>query len=312
VDKGRSEKTAPQSPEPPPSDPRPEPPVSAVKGLSPPAKSSQPTTLLAVPVDPYIIHCQWELASGDLERAKQTLGVGEHEYWPALQFYEVTGAAANEPARFALFLMDVQLAAENWYVRGCSPERTYRADLVIRNENGSFAVVASSSCVQTPPAGPSNNVDEHWMPIRLQPREPETATPLRRLADIAQQTSPGSPGELETSVSLPIDMKQEVCSKLASLYSEPQPEAPAPAFPTPSCLPIDMRAEVRELLIRLYTGMPQVAPPVPAGDLLSLQERTMEVFAREKSALKTKQCMFADLTALNEDSFASGISSRTK
>jgi len=43
-----------------------------------------PSTLIATPVDPYVIHCRWELAEEDLEKTKKNLAVDNDEFWPAL------------------------------------------------------------------------------------------------------------------------------------------------------------------------------------------------------------------------------------
>jgi hypothetical protein len=151
-------------------------------------KGHEETTLVAVPVDPYVVQCQWEVVPADIESARRALGVGEQEFWPVLQFYDVTNATRKEAQRDFSFAVGVQLQAGNWFVRSCAPDRAYRADLALKAEDGRFVVIASSNPVQTPPSAPWSYADEQWLPIRLDPQQPESATPMRSLAlDLAER-----------------------------------------------------------------------------------------------------------------------------
>jgi len=271
------------------------------------------SSLVAVPVGPYVVHCQWEAAPADIEGAKQVLGVGEHEYWPVLQFYDVTAGA--EAAVHPSFSVEVKLEAGNWYVYSCCPDRSYRADLTLKAEEGSFTVIASSNLAVTPPSSPSSDADAQWLPIRL---PPQPAHPVPSPFSSAQQASAAPT----------IDMSEEVRRTLVALYGEPireifvPPSAPSPppadrkeqgrsesgAFPEPreaealeprvqSPLPIDMREEVEGVLRRIYQGL-ELDPPHPVGA------------SAPAVLLRVKRDAIADLTELNERSFSSGVSSR--
>jgi hypothetical protein len=78
-----------------------------------------------------------------------------------------------------------------------------------------------------------------------------------------------------------------------------------------------MQEEVREFFTHLYPGL-EVQPPAPTGSPQFMEkfmeERPIERVFREFHAVfpETKPGAIADLTELNERSFASGISSRTK
>lgn len=237
------------------------------------------TTLVAVAVDPQVVHCQWKVAPSDLEDTKRALEVGEGEFWPVLRFYDVTNGDPERAAASPSFAVEVQLRAENWYVRSCGPGRTYRAELALTREDGSFAVIASSDRVQTPPSAPSNDADEHWPPIRMGLREPERATPVFPPINLAFEPTLGEPSE---------------------------PGEPAVR------LPIDMREEVRKLLTALYSGLEEES--VPVGGLILTEERRIKRIFHESAALLPgmKSGEPVDLTELNERSFASGVSSRTK
>jgi len=278
------------------------------------------TALVVVPVDPYAVHCQWEIAPADLENAKRALGVGEQEFWPVLRFYDVTNAAREEATREPSFATAIQLQAGNWFVHSCGPDRTYRADLALKREDGSFVVLARSKPIQTPPSASSSYADSHWLPIRIDPRQPESAIPLRSLIDLALEASAAVTHEaVESPVRLPIEIREEVRSMLATLCGERERAAAEPPLPNQSSLqlqpPIDMREEVRELLAQLYPefgGEPE--PPALAESPLFMEEPLVESVLREFHAvlLAIKPSAFADLTELNERRFTSGISSRTK
>jgi hypothetical protein len=198
---------------------------SAIKDVSTLLNLNKTTTLVAVPVDPYVVHCQWEVAPGDLEGAKQALGVGENEYWPVLQFYDVSNAGPDQSTHRPSFSVDVSLGADNWYVRSCVPGHAYRADLALRSEEGSVRVIASSERVETPPSEPSTYTDINWMPIRPGPQIPASAAPGPSPEGLDFEPGPRAPAEgSEPPVGLPIDMTKEVRIKLTSLYGEPPRE----------------------------------------------------------------------------------------
>jgi hypothetical protein len=302
VDPGRSKQAdSPISPDPLKTAPEPEPSESA--DLSALLGSGGETTLVGVPVDPYVVHCQWEAAPADIESARRDLGVGEQEFWPVLQFYDVTNTAREEAPCTPSFATEVQLQAGNWFVRSCAPDRAYRADLALKGEDGSFVVIASSNTVQTPPSAPSSYADQQWLPIRMEPRQPESATPMGFPIDLPLEPPSGAPSESAASpVRLPIDMRKEVGSNT--------PEAPVPSQ---SPLPIDMREEVRKLLIQLYPELEGERRALPRSPLFT-KEIPSECVFRELHAvfLDMKSSAIADLTERNERSFTSGISSRTK
>lgn len=251
-----------------------------------------PSTLIATPVDPHVVHCRWELAEEDLEKTKKNLAVDNDEFWPALQFFDVTADRTRSSPSFSV---DVHLSAGNWFVRCCSPEHMYRADLVIKNENGSFAIVASSNFVRTPPAATSEDVDLDWMPIRLPPTEPKPVTrppvPARSVPPVFE----GPAAAIETPVP----------------YPHTQPGTPMRAAALSSGPPTDQQNKATEPS-ELYREIREIVQPVPAGDpiqRLAARERLTEVGLPKPHTCETKPGQFRDLTELNESSFLSGTSS---
>lgn len=282
--------------------------VSTAAGSPHAVKPPGSSTLVAVPVDPYAIHCRWELAAEDLEKTKKNLAVDNDEFWPALQFFDIT---ADRTAGSPSFSVDVQLAAGNWFVRGASPERTYRADLVIRNENGSFAVIASSNSVRTPPAATSADVDLDWMPIRLLPTEPKTVPPTPLPGQSAQEAFEGPAAVIEAPIPVHIEVVREFPSDQSTPQAEVQPEPPARTAAPPSYPPTDQRSEAPEPS-QLHRETREIVQPVNAGNPLqrpATRERLTELALPKPRTLETKRGTVGDLTELNESSFLLGISS---
>jgi hypothetical protein len=306
VDRVRSQQADQEkSPLPPAPAPEPESFASAAEEPSALLESCEKTSLVAIPVDPYVVHCQWEIAHADLDHAKRALGVDEDEYWPILRFYDVT--SGDQTGRYPSFTVDVQLGAGNWYVRSCSPERSYRADLALKREDGSLAVIASADRVETPPSAPSSYADEHWLPIRLGP-------PVRLPIDVREEVSRKlsalygvqEQGFFESRLQgpMPADRSEEADGKMADLPGNKEPEPPG-LVGQPS-LPVDMRAEVSQVLTQLYAGL-HLEPSAPASPFT--RERFPMRCAGSGSEALTKRAI-ADLTAWNERSFKSGVSSR--
>ena len=266
------------------------------------------STLIATPVDPYVIHCRWELAEEDLEKTKKHLAVDNDEFWPALQFFDVTADRTRSSPSFSV---DVHLSAGNWFVRCCSPEHMYRADLVIKNENGSFAVVASSNFVRTPPAATSEDVDLGWMPIRLPPTEPKPVTPPPAPAQSVQQVFEEPAAVIETPVPISIDVVKEFPSDAPVPHAPTQREIPARAAAPPSGPPIDQQNQATDAS-QLHREIREIVQSVPAADplqRLAARDRRREVGLPEAPTCETKPGKVRDLTELNESSFLSGISS---
>jgi Domain of unknown function (DUF4912) len=280
----------------------------------PPAESSLPesygdTSLVAVPVNPFEVHCQWEVAPADIEKARQALGVGHQEFWPVLRIQDVGGAAP--------FDVEIDLQARNWYVRSCAPDQTYRAELALKSEDGSFVVVASSNAAHTPPATPSTHADESWAPIRLDPRPPLNQVPPMPPAGL--QNEPLFFGERDMAKppgSLPIDMRDDVRSTYVALYGDQERKEPELLLPNQFSVPIDLRAEVPSAAdldreqeheeserIRAMGASPTSASAGLAFE--SVLHKTLN-----PAAMKSEELF--DLTSLNERSFSPGASSGIK
>ena len=116
----------------------------------------EPTRVVLLPVDPYLVFVYWELAADERERAEERLQGANPPARPVLRFHEVTNAHAP-------FDVDIELAAGNWYVHLWSPEQSYCAELGLKEEDGGFISLARSNIAHTPRAGPSARVEERYV-----------------------------------------------------------------------------------------------------------------------------------------------------
>src|SRR6266536_941209 len=129
------------------------------------------STVIALPVNPYLIHAYWYVDNGDLERARRRMD--DRRIQSALRFYDITDRVSREGAR-ASFDVDIRLEAGNWYVHLWSPARSYYADLGLKTEDGRFYPLARSNVVQTPRAFPSDKVEERYLKVEGEHARAET------------------------------------------------------------------------------------------------------------------------------------------
>jgi len=193
-------------------------------------KSYGRTTIVLMAVDPYLVHAYWEVAPKELEATKR---LWDPQVQSALRFYDVTGIAFDGTNARACFDVDVQLAAENWYVRLWSPGKSYVVDLGLRRADGSFFALVRSNTAHTPPAAPSMNVDVRYLPIQVgskvqemsaaEPpvRAPAVAIPPSKILPPEQRQTPG--GYRRPAV---VDIARTVWKKLVQLYRPLQEEKP--------------------------------------------------------------------------------------
>lgn len=295
-----------ETPKPAPEPPSPSPPSAE---LSLPESYGE-TSLVAFPVNPFEVHCQWEVAPADIEKARQALGVGHQEFWPVLRIQDVGGAAPFE--------VEIDLQARNWYVRSCAPDQTYRADLALKSEDGSFVVVASSNAAHTPPATPSTHADESWAPIRLDPRPPLDQVPPMPPAGLQNESLFfGERDMAKPPGSLPIDMREDVRSMYVALYGDRERGETDLLLPNQFAMPIDLRTEVPSELADLYreqeNNESKRVRAVGADATLASAGFALESVPPKPSAPAAMESggLF-DLTSLNERSFSPGTSSGTK
>jgi hypothetical protein len=139
------------------------------------------TRVVLLPVDPYLIHAYWEVASMDLEKAQKQLGAEFQHCDAVLRFYEGTGKGFEGSNAPQTFDVDIAWGAENWYTHLWSPGKAYCADLGFRTRDGRFVSLARSNVAATPRAEPSVETGEPPTQVFGPNREPTPfSDPTRR------------------------------------------------------------------------------------------------------------------------------------
>ena len=234
------------------------------------------STVILLPVNPYLIHAYWYVDGGDLERARGQMD--DRRIQAALRFCDITDRVSREGGR-ASFDVDIQLEAGNWYVHLWSPARSYYADLGLKTEDGRFYPLARSNVVQTPRAFPSDKVEERYLKVDGEHARAETLPAPDPEVQAKADTSP------KLSISTP------------PLTPESPAKAEASLVPGRDTEFIE-HAEAKAI----EAGRPARQPLQPSQIPQSLEQ------ARSASWVDEKE-LEADITANNERMLDFGISS---
>jgi len=110
------------------------------------------TRLVAVAVDPYLIHVYWEVTSEDLKKASDRLDDDYRRCAAVLRFYDVGGSASYRGAANYAFDVNIDLQSRSRYVHLWSPGKPYLVELGFGTEKGSFYPIVRSNVAETPRA----------------------------------------------------------------------------------------------------------------------------------------------------------------
>lgn len=189
-------------------------PASVEQGELP--ESYGQTKVVAMPVNPYLVHVYWDLDPKLASPDTPTAGAG------CLRFSDTT---TGEPP--GSFDVKVDLAARNWYVHLWSPERRYVVQLGLSAEGGAFVPLARSNVVETPRAWPVADVEEQFVrvgegqqPLKIVPPPPPA------LASVPAITALTPPGGLTW-----IRPPASEASAPPAATGQPKPIAPAASVP---------------------------------------------------------------------------------
>jgi len=233
------------------------------------------STVILLPVNPYLIHAYWYVDGGDLERARGHMD--DRRIQAALRFCDITDRVSREGGR-ASFDVDIQLEAGNWYVHLWSPARSYYADLGLKTEDGRFYPLARSNVVQTPRAFPSDKVEERYLKVEGEHARAETL--------------PAPDPEVQA--------KADTSPKLSISTPPLTPESPAKA--EASLVPGRDTEFIEHAEAKAIEAGPARQPLQPSQIPQSLEQ------ARSASWVDEKE-LEADITANNERMLDFGISS---
>ncbi|MBM7624195.1 DUF4912 domain-containing protein [Sporohalobacter salinus] len=104
--------------------------------------------------DPYWIYLYWEI-----NELFETSGQ------PVLKVLDITNLNYPHASPHDYFTVDIDLAAENWYLKMPAANRKYTVELGLQRETGDFNLLARSNYFTTPRDKPSDKYDPEWMTI---------------------------------------------------------------------------------------------------------------------------------------------------
>lgn len=115
--------------------------------------------------DPYWLHSYWEIRDEKIREGLNKLGATIDEITSIVRVYDVTSINFNGKNPNSFFDIVLSGNANNWYIHVGNPNRSYCAEIGLRDKHGNFFVLARSNIVTTPRAGISEVIDEEWMTI---------------------------------------------------------------------------------------------------------------------------------------------------
>ena len=110
------------------------------------------TRVVVLAVDPCVLHIYWEVAPGELKKARDKLGEAYGRSQAVLRFYDITNIIFDGTNAHGSFDVDVDLGEKKRYVHLWSPEKSYFVDLGFKTGDGQFVALVRSNTAETPPA----------------------------------------------------------------------------------------------------------------------------------------------------------------
>ncbi len=131
------------------------------------------TELVALPVDPLLVHVYWELEPAAVARVRAHLGSEWTGAGRVLRAYDVAdaplhhGDAGSLVARaLRYFDLDVGSDVGSYYLHLWSPHQSLIFEIGWRSRDGRFVSAARSHRVHTPRNAPTEGGIERWMTVR--------------------------------------------------------------------------------------------------------------------------------------------------
>ena len=126
-------------------------------------ETDEETKVVLLPVNPYLVHVYWSIAGNDWEETGRVLRRLGAQAQAVLRFYDITHVDSDGTNTPSWFEIEIDLRARSWYVHLQSPAKSYFIDLGLRTEGSGFRRLARSNVAETPPAGPSDKVEERYL-----------------------------------------------------------------------------------------------------------------------------------------------------
>ncbi len=128
------------------------------------SRGKMESSVVLLPVHPYLIHAYWDLPPDKLAQMKKREGKRMRGARPVLRFFDVTDIVFDGRNARHTFDIPVDLAAGNWYVHLWIPGRSYCVDLGFQMEDGRFVRIARSNIAETPPVSPAPEAEKPEVP----------------------------------------------------------------------------------------------------------------------------------------------------
>jgi hypothetical protein len=126
-------------------------------------ENDEETKVVLLPVNPYLVHVYWGIAANDREEIGRVVRRLGGRAQPVLRFYDINHVDSDGTGTPGWFEIEIDLRARNWYVHLQSPAKSYCIDLGLRTEGSGFRRLARSNVAETPPAWPSDKVEEGYL-----------------------------------------------------------------------------------------------------------------------------------------------------
>ncbi len=163
--------------------------------------------------DPYWIHAYWEIAEDTIHEIRQRLSEeGWNRSHKILRIYDITDVSPEAGISESFFDIGIGDSADNWYINVAKPDRTYCAELGIKDPEGRFISLCRSNSVTTPRDRVSDVIDEEWMIIEG----------MDKLYWLSAGFAPSSPEFVKPYVSMRLMREMEMGSAVISSISSPQ------------------------------------------------------------------------------------------
>jgi hypothetical protein len=159
------------------------------------------TELVALPVDPFMVHLYWELTPDAIDAARRSLGAAWNGAVQVLRGYDVAWIEFDGTNAHRQFDIEVGGDVGSWYVHLWGPEQTLLFDIGWRARDGRFVAAARSNLVRTPRNAPCEAGEERWMTVRDGRIVPTPAGAIPKPAE-GEARAGALPGELPWSGTL--------------------------------------------------------------------------------------------------------------
>jgi len=129
------------------------------------------TRVVLIPVEPYMVHVYWEVASDELEKAKDRLDDNDGRSQTILRFYDVSNIFFDGTNAHSFFDVPIELESRSRYVHLWSPDKSYFVELGLKTADDRFFPLVRSNVAKTPSAWPAPKADQRDTAVHGNPEE---------------------------------------------------------------------------------------------------------------------------------------------